>query len=59
VQAILEKLPDYPVLQTEEGPVFKNVPNETREVVHNTPNTITPVFPGEDIESIRRQKNIK
>ena len=46
---ILENMPEYPVEQTAHGPVFVNVKSEDPEIVQNTPNTVIPVFPGEDI----------
>ncbi|CAI6022981.1 glycosyl hydrolase family 95 catalytic domain-containing protein [Cohnella sp. JJ-181] len=48
VREVLAHFPDYPVAQSQRGPVFLSVPGEEPEVVYNVPNSLTTVFPGED-----------
>ena len=48
VRAVLEHLPDNPVAETPEGPVFVSVPGENPDVVYNVPIPGMTVFPGEE-----------
>lgn len=48
VSDILRRLVGYPIAETREGPVFVSVPGENPEVVHNTPQPLMPVFPGDE-----------
>jgi hypothetical protein len=49
VREVLDHFPPYPVVPSQRGPVFVSVAGESPEQVYNTPNSLTPVFPGEDI----------
>lgn len=49
-RTILEHYPEYEIADTEYGKTFINVKGENPEIIHNTPNTCVPVFPGEDID---------
>jgi alpha-L-fucosidase 2 len=49
VREILDHFPEYATAQSHRGKVFVSVSGESPEQVYNTPNPLTPVFPGEDI----------
>jgi hypothetical protein len=49
VGEILDHFPAYPTAQSCRGTVFVSVSGESPDQVCNTPNPLTPVFPGEDI----------
>lgn len=49
VQKILERFPEYPTAELEDGrQVYTCVEGETPDVVYNTPNSLMHVFPGEE-----------
>ncbi|WP_028563259.1 glycosyl hydrolase family 95 catalytic domain-containing protein [Paenibacillus pinihumi] len=48
VRDILERFPEYPTAISQRGEVFVSVHGEDPEAVYNVPNSITPVFPGEE-----------
>ncbi|HZH67007.1 MAG TPA: hypothetical protein VEY10_19110 [Flavisolibacter sp.] len=48
VKNILAHYPDYTVKKSAYGDVIVGVPNETVNVIYNTPNTLASVFPGEE-----------
>jgi hypothetical protein len=48
VKNILAHYPDYTIKKSTYGDVIVGVPNETVDVVFNTPNTLASVFPGEE-----------
>src|SRR5699024_4371176 len=45
---LLVSLVEYPLTETEEGPVFVSVPGESPDIVYNVPISGMTVFPGED-----------
>jgi len=49
IREILDHFPAYPTAESSRGRVFVSVSGESPEQVYNTPNPLTPVFPGEDI----------
>ncbi|KAE9084356.1 hypothetical protein PF010_g20861 [Phytophthora fragariae] len=48
VKDILEHFPAHPTAESSRGTVFVSVWGEDPEVIYNVPNTVTPVFPGEE-----------
>ncbi len=48
VKKILAHYPEYTIKKSAYGDVIVGVPNETVDVVYNTPNTLASVFPGEE-----------
>ena len=50
VQEILANFPDYPTKESARGgKVLVDVAGATPDAIYNTPNTLMPVFPGEEI----------
>lgn len=49
VREVLAHFPRYPTRESSRGAVFVSVSGESPEQVYNTPNSLAPVFPGEDI----------
>lgn len=60
VAEIRANLPDYEIVDTEDGQVWVSVPGEDPEVVYNVPANLMAVFPGEEygIESAPEDREV-